>query len=472
MENRGIQYISTSTIHPANECGNHRNQRIELTVWDLMLLPHQYMQRGLVYYYPKEQERDQETKCMAMIISHLKTSLSRTLDHFFPFAGRLATTKHSGDMNSDGNTTFTSVYIDCNSSGVEFVHAVADVTVSDIVTPNYIPHIVRSFFTLKGVMNYEGQSRPLLSVQVTQLIDGIFIGCSINHSVCDGSSFWHFFNSWSEISRGGASSDKNISRPPVLKRWFLKSTGYPIRLPFSIDDKHFVGKYRYTTPPSFEVRIFHFTPEYIAKLKEKANSISDEESHTDKIVLSSFQALLAHVWIAVTRARRLDPEEMTSYQLVIGNRARLNPPLPNNYFGNSFLVGEATTKVSDLLERGIRWGALLLKKVVMSYDDAKIRSYCDAWMDKPELLALNDKVSANTLMTGGSPRFNMYGNNFGWGDPVVVRGGISNKRPGEITAIPGSVQGSVDLEVYHSLKTLKAMGDDVEFIDDVQKSSR
>ncbi|MCL7030879.1 hypothetical protein MKW94_014401 [Papaver nudicaule] len=467
MENREIQYISTSTIHPSNECHNERNQRIELAVWDLMLLPHQYMQRGLIYYYPK----DQETTCMDMIISQLKTSLSRTLDHFYPFAGRLATTKHCDNMKDDDNTTFTSVYIDCNSSGVEFIHAVADVTVSDIVMPTYIPHIVRSFFTLKGVMNYEGQSLPLLSVQVTELIDGIFIGCSINHSVCDGSSFWHFFNLWSEISRGDASSDNNISCPPVLKRWFPRNADYPIRLPFSIDDKHFVEKYRYTTPPKFEVRIFHFTPEYIAKLKAKANSMSERESHTDMIV-SSFQALLAHIWIAVTRARRLDPEEMTSYQLVVGNRARLNPPLPNNYFGNSFLIGEATSKVSDLLERGIRWGALLLKKVVMSYDDTKIRSYCEAWMDKPELLVLNDKVSANTLMTGGSPRFNMYGNNFGWGDPVVVRGGISNKRPGEITAIPGSVHGSVDLEVYHSFETLKAMGDDVEFIDAVQKSSR
>ncbi|OVA15855.1 Transferase [Macleaya cordata] len=420
-----------------------------------MLLPHQYMQRGLLFTNSKsnKQSVQEETN----IINHLKNSLSRTLDHFFPFAGRLAITKHEDDDS-------TSVYINCNSAGAEFVHAVADITVADILIPTYIPHIVRSFFSLKGVMNYDGQSQPLLSVQVTELIDGIFIGCSINHSVCDGSSFWHFLNSWSEISKSSSSDYNYISRPPVLKRWFLKNIDYPIRLPFSIDE-HFAETYRYSTPPSFEVRIFHFAPENIARLKAKANSDRNETDHQN--IISSFQALLAHVWVAVTRARCLDPKEETTYQIVVGNRTRLSPPLPEGYFGNSFLIGEATANVGELLERGHGFGALLLKQAAMSYNDTTIRNYWESWVEKPVLLALNGTVSANTLMTGGSPRFNMYGNDFGWGRPIAVRGGISNKRPGEITAIPGPIQGSVDLEVYLSLDKLKAMEDDAEFMDAV-----
>ncbi|OVA15854.1 Transferase [Macleaya cordata] len=440
-----VRYVSTTTVRPASH-SDTTTQRIDLTVWDLMLLPHQYMQRGLLFTNPKcnKQFEQKETN----MINHLKNSLSRTLDHFFPLAGRLAITKHD-----DGTT---SVYINCNSAGAEFIHAVADLTVADILVPTYVPHVVWSFFSLKGVINHEGRSQPLLSVQVTELIDGIFIGCSINHSVCDGTSFWHFLNSLSEISRG---ISDYVSRPPFLKRWFPKDTDYPIHLPFSIDDEHFEERYRYTPPPSFEVRIFHFTQENIARLKAKANSENEADQN-----ISSFQALLAHVWVAVTRARCLDPKEETSYRLVIGTRARLNPPLPAGYFGSSFLIGEATANVGELLERGIGWGALLLKKVIMSYNDATIRSYCESWVEKPVLQARTGIVSS-TLMTGGSPRFNMHGNDFGWGQPVAVRGGISNKRQGKITATPGAVEGSVDLEACHSLNILKAMANDPEFME-------
>ncbi|KAI5319297.1 hypothetical protein L3X38_039005 [Prunus dulcis] len=54
--------------------------------------------------------------------------------------------------------------------------------------------IVSNLFSMNGVLNYEGVPKPLLAVQVTELVDGIFIGCTMNHCVVDGSSFWHFFN--------------------------------------------------------------------------------------------------------------------------------------------------------------------------------------------------------------------------------------------------------------------------------------
>ncbi|KAK0606494.1 hypothetical protein LWI29_038350 [Acer saccharum] len=49
------------------------------------------------------------------------------------------------------------------------------------------------------VMSYEITSKPLLAVQVTELVDGIFIGIFVNHTILDATSFWHFVNSWSEF---------------------------------------------------------------------------------------------------------------------------------------------------------------------------------------------------------------------------------------------------------------------------------
>ncbi|OVA15857.1 Transferase [Macleaya cordata] len=434
MNCEDVRYVSTSTVRPTSH-GVAIQQRIDLTTWDLFFLPHQYMQRGLLFKKPCGQSKLVETN----IISHLKTSLSRTLDHFFPLAGRLATTKHD-----DGTI---SVYIDCNSAGAEFIHAAADITIADILDPTYVPHIVRSFFPLNGVINYDGRSQPLLSAQVTELIDGIFISCSVNHVICDGISFSHFFNSWSEISRGL----DHISRPPIIERWFLENTDCPIRLPSSTNE--FLSEAH--TPPQFEERVFHFTQENIARLKAKANS----ESETDRNI-SSLQALLAHIWVAFMRARHSDPNKETSYWLAIGNRARLNPPLPEAYFGNSVQPRFVSTTAGELLERGLGWGASLLNQMVVSHDEVAIKSYWETWMEKPVLAS-----PYTTLVSGGSPRFDMYCNDFGWGQPIGVRSGISNKLDGKITAIPGRVKGSVDIEACFSLETLNAMGDDAEFME-------
>ncbi|MBA0560874.1 hypothetical protein Golob_017747, partial [Gossypium lobatum] len=109
-------------------------------------------------------------------------------------------------------------------------HAAADgVTISDIIKPVYVPSIVHSFFSLNGLHNYKGITHPLLGIQITDLADGIFIGCSINHVVADGASFWHFLNSWSEISKGSI----YLSKPPVFQRWFPDGMDIPIRIPQS-----------------------------------------------------------------------------------------------------------------------------------------------------------------------------------------------------------------------------------------------
>ena len=202
------------------------------------------------------------------------------------------------------------------------MHALAiGVSVADIIEPVYVPRqLVHSFFPLNGVRNYEGISKPLLGVQVTELADGIFIGCTINHTVADGTSFWHFFNSWSEISRGF----DQISKPPVLKRWFLDGIDCPIRIPLSHND----NSDGFALPPLKET-VFHFTKAKIATLKAKANS----EIGTNK--KSSLQAVLTHLWRSIIRSRNLDPNQQVSYRLLIGVRPRLHPPLPEEYLGNA-----------------------------------------------------------------------------------------------------------------------------------------
>ncbi|KAI3953573.1 hypothetical protein MKW92_012070 [Papaver armeniacum] len=150
MTSEKVRYISTSVVRPATT----RNvQRIELNAVDLSSLRRVYFQNDLVFSNPpakptnkSKQEKEINTN-YGVTINQLKSSLSRTLDYFYPLAGRLAISKHDGDGNGDGASI--SFYINCNSTGVEFIHAEAKVTLAEILAPTYVPnHIIHSFFTI------------------------------------------------------------------------------------------------------------------------------------------------------------------------------------------------------------------------------------------------------------------------------------------------------------------------------------
>ncbi|KAL2502071.1 HXXXD-type acyl-transferase family protein [Forsythia ovata] len=87
------------------------------------------------------------------------------------------------------------VYITCNDAEVDFIHA----------------------RKLQNV-GYEGRFSSIFAVQVTKLADGIFISCAVNHAITYGTSFWNFFNTFAEVSRGvnRISMTSNYCRDSVL----------------------------------------------------------------------------------------------------------------------------------------------------------------------------------------------------------------------------------------------------------------
>ncbi|KAE8676406.1 hypothetical protein F3Y22_tig00111614pilonHSYRG00083 [Hibiscus syriacus] len=244
-------------------------------------------------------------------LHRLKTSLSTTLHHFPPLAGRLAITELDGET--------VSFFIYCINAGAFFIQAEADgVTVSDVIESAYVPSIVHSFFPLNGMTNYDGIFEPLLGVQVTELADGIFIGVTINHAVVDVTSFWHFIHSWSEISR-----ECSISQS--------KS---------------------------------------IAKLKEKDNAeagtnniSSRQEGHGEVPLLSMLKYGPVY-----TRNRRLSSQEEMSYYLVwVGARPRLSN-LPQHYFGNAVMTRIIAMKAKELQEQRVGVMAREMNRLKKSLD--------------------------------------------------------------------------------------------------------
>ncbi|KAI3951291.1 hypothetical protein MKW92_037788 [Papaver armeniacum] len=74
-------------------------------------------------------------------------------------------------------------------------------------------------------------------------------------------------------------------------------------------------------------------------------------------------------------------------------------------------------------------------------------------------------IIGNRFLARSSQWFNMYGNNFGWGLPIAVRTGANGKSYGITTVSPGSVEGSVDIEICLPLEVFKVMENDAEFME-------
>ncbi|XP_042026240.1 uncharacterized acetyltransferase At3g50280-like [Salvia splendens] len=454
---------------------------LKLSVSDLPMLSCHYIQKGCLFTRPPLAAPD--------LVSQLKRALSAALSQFPPLAGRLTT-------DSDGY-----VYISCNDAGVEFSHAyAADLEIRDLLGfsgDGDLPAEFRQFFPFDLTVSYDGHFRPILAVRVTELADGVFIGCAVNHAVVDGTSFWNFFNSFAELSRGV----RRISRAPDFRRESILISPAVLRLPEGGPSVTF------SSDSPVRERIFRFSKQSIQRLKSAVNNrkyegegngidiaelmgkhsndtlknpdgkltplawlrsaVSREmapQAAAAAVEISSFQSLCALLWRGVTRARKLPEAKTTTFRMAVNCRHRLEPRLEPLYFGNAIQSIPTQAAAGEVLGRDLRWCAEQLNRNVVAHDGDTVRKYVETWERDPRCFPLGNFDGAMITM-GSSPRFPMYENDFGWGRPVAVRSGRANKFDGKISAFPGREgNGTVDLEVVLAPDTMASLLSDPEFM--------
>ncbi|XP_057523148.1 uncharacterized acetyltransferase At3g50280-like [Amaranthus tricolor] len=470
-----VTIVSKSTVVPAEPSSM---ADLKLSVSDLPMLSCHYIQKGGLFTRPPMNSSN--------LISILKNGLSIALTNFPALAGRFVT------------DSLGYVFITCNDAGVDFVHATAkNVYVRDILSPTDVPDIVKEFFTYDRTVSYKGHFQPLMAVQVTELADGVFISCAMNHSVTDGTSFWNFFNTYAEICRGV----KKITKSPEFSRDSILISPAILTVP----EGGPVVTFNEREP--LRERIFSFTREAILDLKSKVNNRkfstvhpsiefigkqsndpyndgkmtskienwirnavnvskpqSLNETETMAVEISSFQSLSALLWRCVTRARKLDPSKTSTFRMAVNCRHRLEPKLDPLYFGNAIQSIPTVAVMGDLLSNDLRWAAEQLNKNVRDHGNDTVRRCVAEWESNPRTFPLGNFDGAMITM-GSSPRFPMYDNDFGWGRPVAVRSGSANKFDGKISAFPGrDGGGSVDLEVVLAPQTMAGLESDPEFM--------
>ncbi|KAI5019238.1 hypothetical protein ZWY2020_044126 [Hordeum vulgare] len=392
---------------------------LKLSVSDMPMLSCHYIQKGL-FFTPAGMPT-------ARLVKSLLLSLSRALGVFPALAGRLVT------LPDDR------IVIRCDDAAVEFYHAVA----------------------------------PALSLAdflVTVLGDGaVFVGLVANHAVVDGTSFWHFFNTWAGLCRG-----EPVQPPDFSRNFFGGSTAV---LRFSGRDGPAVT---FDAAAPLRERVIHFSAAAIRDLKAAANrcrktneddEVNGKLEHDLKVQggggqISSFQSMCAHMWRAVTRARlQLTADATTTFRMAVNCRHRLRPKISPVYFGNAIQSVATTATVAELASHDLGWAAARLHATVVAHEDGAIRQAAADWEAAPRCFPLGNPDGA-ALTMGSSPRFPMYdGNDFGWGRAVAVRSGRANKFDGKMSAFPGQAgDGSVDVEVCLAPDTMGRLLSDDEFL--------
>uniref|UniRef100_A0A0E0HWE4 Acetyltransferase n=1 Tax=Oryza nivara TaxID=4536 RepID=A0A0E0HWE4_ORYNI len=443
-----VRVVSTRTVKPSPP---RPRERIPLTTWDVSLLAADYIQKGLLFRPPP---------ATLHLVEHLAAALADALHVYYPVAGRFATDKHPGGG--------CSVSIDCDGQGAQIVHAVADgVSTADILPPDVdVPSgIVRSFFPLDEAVNYDGHELPLFVVQVTELVDGgVFLGFVYNHALSDGTAFWDFLNAWAEIARAKLENAVATSRAPLLERWSPDGgAAAPVVLPYD-DLEGLIARTTTTTPPLLRERMLHFSAESLAALKERARrELLAAGDAAGAAAVTRFQALSSLLWRCVTRARRLAPGREVVFRASVNSRGRLRPPLPPEYFGNSILPASTeAVPASELLARGHGWAAAAVGRAVAAHTDERIRARSAV---APSVSAFR-LFDASGVFVSSSPRFDMYGCDFGWGKAVAARSSKGNKYDGKVSLFPGrdgGGGGGIDAEVELAPEHMAALEEDGEF---------
>ncbi|XP_074314722.1 putative acetyltransferase At3g50280 [Silene latifolia] len=454
-----IKLISECFVKPTHVgvANGAPNEPHYLRTIDLITLTVNPMQKGLLFDTKPHNLRSH-------FLPNLKKSLAFALNHFYTLSGQLVTQKFPDEHAC-------CLYVDCNSGpGARFIHACVEYRVSDIVSSVDVHPIVASFFDLgEKSINSDGHTRPLLSVQVTELLDGIFIGFTMNHCLADGTSLWHFISTLSEIF-GQLNDQKevnydvvSITKKPIFKTLFFDHEYGPgpiPKLPY-VEPNEF--KFRYDPGP-LRVRIFHFSSKSISMLKAQANEECGLHNN-----ISSFQALCGLMWRSITRSRNLRPDYEVKFAVAINARPRLDPPLSPEYFRSFYVTAKCVYKAGDLLSNGLGQAALLINQIIKMYDDEGTRRVLKQYEEQPSIHrpvfnSSNGNPKAGIFIAGSS-KFDTYGPEFGLGRAIAVLGGYVNMDDGKLVMNPGrDGDGSVDVEVVLKPETMNALELDEEFM--------
>ncbi|XP_028790700.1 spermidine hydroxycinnamoyl transferase [Neltuma alba] len=384
-------------------------------------------------------------------IHTLTRSLADILVPYYPLAGRL---------RSIGGGR---VEVVCNAKGALLQVAESTKTIHDY--GDFRPDQPIQELLPKVDYSKPLEEIPLLLVQVTLFSGGgLCIGLALSHSMADGYAAMQFIISWAKLARGLPLEqsdlpflDRTVLKccEPVMPPRFPHPEFKPLPLILGASDTDEERKKETT------VQLLKLTAEEVSKIKDRAN-----EGAEISRPFSRFEAVSAHIWRCVTKARRNEYQQPTTVWLVGDIRNRVSPPLPPNYFGNAVLPTVTRDGISgEVISKPLSHAAQKIREAIgFLREERYVRSQLDRIEGTEQVDSLRVAYNQGGVMKQpflGNPNMRivswmtlpMHEADFGWGKAVHV-GPASLNADGKVTMIhspsdDGSILVAIRLQNAH-----------------------
>eukprot|EP01018_Ginkgo_biloba_P033388 Gb_10488 [translate_table: standard] len=442
---------------------------------------------------------------MFMNASNLKISLREALKYFYPASGRF---RVSGERQR--------LYIDCNDAGAEFYEVEIEATLRSIgdFKPNPVHQQLMPRSTSKHL-----EDVPILLVQVSAYIHLFYFPffllsipywktkflqqlqgkdffivrsfernyplkttcCSLgnfgdfifffffkkfsfihgekigDHSAADTDAFCHFMSCWTELARG-----EKLSVAPYLDRSVISARDPPIPIVALENRPNALSSG--THPSAVRPRAFTFSRESINALKH----VVGLEGRIQKP--SSFECVSALLWRCISRARGIESQNEVKVCIPVNGRKRVNPHIPEGFFGCCVFDAYAKSTAVDVLGRSLDCVVECIREAVGRMNESCIRSEID-WIEScgmpfPSLRIETESFSGNDVCISSCWRYPVYETDFGEGKPVWVTSPIA-VTDGLVFLLPTSDGGGIEALVNlreDFMTKLEADNDFVSFV--------
>ncbi|CAK8540743.1 unnamed protein product [Lathyrus sativus] len=398
---------------------------VPLTFFDIVWLTFHPNER--IYFYTLHDPHSHPSFFFQNIVPNLKSSLSLTLQHFLPLAGKIVWPTDSSktfiqfNSNEDDGVSFLVA-----ESDSDFYHVIGNSPHEASLSRSFIPHLESS-----------DSFASIISLQITLFpYCGFSIGITTHHAVFDGKSLSMFVKAWAYLCNKTIETLEESPTllpelEPLFNRHIIKDTNenksieflsktFPNEKPNQRSLKIFASE------PKLEVSLratFKLTREDLNKIKQKVLSkwkiLDTNESKPE--TLSSFILTCAYSVVSIARAiHGVEKEkEKFSFSFPIDCRARLEPQIPNNYFGNCISGDFFDIKPFDFKNKdGVFVVAkCIYEKIKMIKENGGFEEIFFDVLDRHTCL-INEGSEA--FGVAGSNRYGVYENDFGYGRPEKV----------------------------------------------------
>ncbi|CAA0816099.1 Coumaroyl-CoA\\x3aanthocyanidin 3-O-glucoside-6-O-coumaroyltransferase 2 [Striga hermonthica] len=398
--------LETCLVPPP--AGGPASVSVPLSFLDILWLFFQHPIRRLFFY----RHPISEAHFLQTLVPNLKNSLSLTLRHFLPLSGHLLYPKKTDEEKPlfryvAGDSVPLTVAI----SGEDFEDLIGNHPRDADRFYDFVPE-------MPPVQEEEDYKLfPLLALKVTLFPGrGICIGVANSHVAGDASSIFRFMKTWSTIS---ADVDSECSSYlPVFDRSFIKDT-------IGIDSIFWEALRKFPVEPSSfplptnRVRAtFTLTRTHIEMLKDLVRAKKPDLARP-----SSFVVSMSYIWTCLVKSgvevgEKPDKDVPEFFIFTVDARARVDPPVPENYFGNC--LGYAMAKIEHERltgEEGFVTAVEAISEDIKNRVNKKneILRGAENWMSN-----FGNFGEMRFMGVSGSPRFDLYGVDFGWGSASKV----------------------------------------------------